>query len=108
MTCLFHLVADDFTDEIAVFCFFQPCDLHVAEAVVDEGGMPPTALLALVTIADIDVGRTGIAEIVAIERAVSIEFLCIDDANGVALLSTYPDFQPTSHILANIDDSGER
>ena len=70
---------------------------------IDESRRPPTTFLPLFAIADVDVCRAGIAEVVAVECTVSIQFLGIDDADGVALLATnfYP--QPACNVLTDIN-----
>ena len=70
---------------------------------IDERRRPPAALLAFVTIAYVDIGRAGIAEVVAIERAVGVKLLCIDHTDGVASLTSHANLQPAGHVLANID-----
>ena len=59
---------------------------------IDKRRTPPTTVLTLVAIADVDVCRTGIAEVITIECAVSIQLLCIDNADGISFLSAHSDF----------------
>ena len=72
---------------------------------IHKGWCPPAPLLTFVTVANIDVSRTGITEVFTVERTVSIQLLCIDNADGISLLSTDTDLQPTGNVLTHIDNA---
>ena len=99
-----HVVGHHLSDEIILLGIPQSDDLCILEAMIDESGGPPTAC-TLLAIADIGIRRLSVAEVLTIEGAVGIQFLSIDDADGVALLAAYPYFQPAGNVLTNIHNS---
>ena len=70
---------------------------------IDERRRPPSSV-SLLTVTDIDIGGTCITKVLAIECAVLIQFLSIDNADGVALLSAHSHLQPSCDILPHIYD----
>ena len=60
----------------------------------------------LLAVADIHVGRAGVAQVLRIERAVSIQFLGIAHTDGVARLAVGHQRHPARHVLAEVDDVG--
>ena len=69
--CL-HLISHHFSYIIVLRGILQSYDFGILKTMIDKCGGPPASILPLFTITDVDVCRTGIAEIVSIERAVSI------------------------------------
>ena len=102
-----HFVGHHLCHKVVLAGILQSDDLGILKAMIDKGGSPPSSLWAFIAVADVDVCRLGIAEVLTIECSVVISFLGIDNADGVALLSTNTHLQPTSDVLTNIYFRGE-
>ena len=78
-----HIV-DVHLSELPLLAIPHAHHLHIAEAVIDEGGLPPVLLIAAT---DIHILAAGRPQVFSVERAIGVESLGIAEANGVALLA---------------------
>ena len=99
-----HLVAHGISGKILLAGILHSGDGSIAEAVIREDRTPRLAVL--LTIADIDILREGIAEVVEIQTAVSLQFLGIFHTDGITLLATDLETDPARHVLSEIYDEG--
>ena len=99
-----HLVAHGISGEILLSGILHTGNGSVAETVIREGRTP--RLSVFLAIADIDILREGIAEVVEIQTAVSLQFLGIFHTNGITLLATDLETNPARHVLSEIYDEG--
>ena len=99
-----HLIAHGIGGEILLSGFLHTGDGSIAEAVIREGRTPK--LSVLLAIADIDILREGIAEVVEIQTAVSLQFLGIFHTDGISLPATDLKTNPARHVLTKINDEG--
>ena len=99
-----HLVAHGIGGEILLSGILHTGDGSIAETVIREDRTPRLAVL--LTIADIDILREGIAEVVEIQTAVSLQFLGIFHTDGITLLATDLKTNPARHVLSEIYDEG--
>ena len=72
VSCGTHFIGHHFCHKVFLRSVFQSDDLGILKAVIDERGRPPAAFLVFVAIANVDVRRLGIAEVLAKESAISI------------------------------------
>lgn len=81
-----HLIAHGISGEILLAGILHTGDGSIAETMIGEDRAPRLAVL--LTIADIDILREGIAEVVEIQTAVSLQFLGIFHTDGITLPAT--------------------
>ena len=103
MSCGLHLVSHHFRDKVVLGNSLQSDDLCKLKTVIDECRRPPTAV-AFLTVTDVNIRRAGITEVFAVECAVVVQFLGINDADSIALLSSDTHLQPSCYILTDVDD----
>ena len=99
-----HLVAHGIGGEILLSGILHTGNGSVAEAVIREGRTP--RLSVFLAIADINILREGITEVVEIQTAVSLQFLGIFHTDGITLLATDLETNPARHVLSEIYDEG--
>ena len=97
-----HLVAHGIGGEILLSGILHTGNGSVAETVIREGRTPRLSVFP--AIADINILREGIAEVVEIQTAVSLQFLCIFHTDGITLPATDLETNPARHILSEIYD----
>ena len=97
-----HLVAHGISGEILLAGILHTGDGSIAEAVIREGRTP--RLPVLLAVADINILREGIAEVVEIQTAVSLQFLGIFHTDGISLPATDLETDPARHVLSEIND----
>ena len=97
-----HLIAHGISGEILLAGILHTGDGSIAETMIGEDRAPRLAVL--LTIADIDILREGIAEVVEIQTAVSLQFLGIFHTDGITLPATDLETDPARHVLSEIYD----
>ena len=99
-----HLVAHGISGKILLSGILHTGDGSIAETVIREDRAP--RLSVLLAIADINILREGIAEVVEIQTAVSLQFLGIFHTDGISLFATDQETDPARHVLSEIYDEG--
>ena len=97
-----HLIAHGISGEILLAGILHTGDGSIAEAMIREGRTP--RLSVLLAVADINILREGIAEVVEIQTAVSLQFLGIFHTDGITLPATDLETDPARHVLSEIYD----
>ena len=96
-----HLVVEDKAKDVVEYGFgTQTANLHVAEPVISEQGLPNTGIIG----GNVAVGAFCAAEVVDIQCAVRIECFGIAEGDGVAWFHFFQNVrQHTDHVLPHVE-----